>query len=272
MYSRNDQVRLEHKASNSFGDNSRTTAHSEREELAASLSTRQQWLAVGLTANAGFVDGLFFIHLGGYFVSFMSGNSTRAAADLAQGNYQGWLAASLLIVAFVVGVMLSSFAVRFGPKGFHPPAESLLSQRVAPHGSAVWMATILMLFGGMATMIPVIDAVAPFVVASATGAINGTFTRRGEVTVGLTYMTGTLVKLGQSLASAIALRSPVYLARFVRYFVLWAAIAVGALVGGWAYTVVGLQSVWLTIAALTVLTIVMTWRLRKARGGGDAQD
>ena len=238
--------------------------------LAASLSVRQQILAVGLTANAGFVDGLFFIHLGGYFVSFMSGNSTRAAADLAQGDFSGWLAASLLIVSFVTGVMLSSFAVRFGPKAFHPPAESLLSQQITPHGSAVWTAFTLMLLGGIASVIPAIAGFAPYVIASATGAVNGTFTRRGEVTVGLTYMTGTLVKMGQSLASAIALRSPLSFARFVRYLFLWLAIAVGALVGGWAYVVFGLPSVWLAVAAMTVLAIMLTWRVKRRNDNAEA--
>ncbi len=242
--------------------------------MAASLSTRQQLLAVGLTANAGFVDGLFFIHLGGYFVSFMSGNSTRAAAALAQGEASEWLAASLLIFAFVVGVMLSSFAVRFGPKRFHPPAESLLSDRVAPHGSAVWTAFILMLLGGITASIPTLAPYAPFVIASATGAVNGTFTRRGEVTVGLTYMTGTLVKMGQALASAIALRSSVYLFRFIRYLFLWSAIAIGALVGALAYVMVGLVSVWLAVAAMTVLAIMLTWRVkqRQARRTDDDTD
>lgn len=231
--------------------------------MAASLSSRQHFLAVGLTANAGFVDGLFFIHLGGYFVSFMSGNSTRAAADLAQGNYQAWIAASSLILAFIIGVMLSSFAVRFGPKRFHPPAESLLTERVTPHGSAVWMAYALMLLGGITAVITTTEMAAPFIVAAATGAINGTFTRRGEVTVGLTYMTGTLVKMGQALASAIALRSSVYLARFFRYLLLWAAIALGSLIGGWSYLQFGLAAIWLTIAAMTILAIALTWRVRR---------
>lgn len=231
--------------------------------MAAQLTTRQQLLAAGLTANAGFADGLFFIHLGGYFVSFMSGNSTRAAAALAQGNYGEWFAASMLIFAFILGVMLSSFAVRFGPKRFHPPAESLLTDQIAPHGSAVWTAFFLMLLGGIASVVEPLETLAPFIIASATGAINGTFTRRGEVTVGLTYMTGTLVKMGQSLASAIAVRSIVYLARFLRYLLLWAAIAIGALVGAWAYVFVGVQAVWLSVAAMTVLATMLTWRVKK---------
>src|SRR5699024_12399524 len=189
----------------------------------------------------------------------MSGNSTRAAAELSQGNYLAWVAASSLIVAFIIGVMLSSFAVRFGPKRFHPSAESLLTDQVTPHGSAVWVAYALMLLGGITAVIPAVDRVAPFIVAAATGAINGTFTRRGEVTVGLTYMTGTLVKMGQSLASAIALRSSVYLFRFVRYLFLWSAIAVGALLGGGAYVVVVLSSAGLAVVGMTVLATLLTW-------------
>ncbi|MDN6350754.1 MAG: DUF1275 domain-containing protein [Yaniella sp.] len=231
--------------------------------MAASLSTRQHLLAVGLTANAGFVDGLFFIHLGGYFVSFMSGNSTRAAAELSQGNYLAWLAASSLIVAFVIGVMLSSFAVRFGPKYFHQPAESLLTEQVTPHGSAVWMAYALMLLGGIAAVIPSAEMVAPFIVSAETGAIKGTFTLLGEVTVGLTYMTGTLVKMGQALASALALRSPVYLSRFLRYLLLWAAIAIGSLIGGFSYLEFGIAAIWLSVVAMTVLSVALTWRVRR---------
>ncbi len=48
-------------------------------------------LAAGLSAVAGFVDAVGFIHLGGYFVSFMSGNSTRAGALLADGSWLGVL-------------------------------------------------------------------------------------------------------------------------------------------------------------------------------------
>src|SRR5690625_4576188 len=159
-------------------------------------------------------------------------------------------------MAFITGVMLSSFAVRFGPKRFHPPAESLLSQRVTPHGSAVWAAFGLMLLGGVASVIPATVIFAPYIIAAATGAVNGTFTRRGEVTVGLTYMTGTLVKMGQSLASAIALRSPVYLARFVRYLLLWSAIAVWALVGWWSFVVVGISSVLFVVVGVSALAVV----------------
>ena len=48
-------------------------------------SRRNIALACALSALAGYVDGIGFLHLGGLFVSFMSGNSTRMGVSLAQG-------------------------------------------------------------------------------------------------------------------------------------------------------------------------------------------
>ncbi len=53
---------------------------------------RVQALAIGLSMLAGYVDAIGFIQLGGFFVSFMSGNSTR----LGVGG---------LIALFVIGVI-----------------------------------------------------------------------------------------------------------------------------------------------------------------------
>jgi uncharacterized membrane protein YoaK (UPF0700 family) len=50
-------------------------------------SRRNVALACALSALAGYVDGIGYLHLGGLFVSFMSGNSTRMSA-LPMDN--GW--------------------------------------------------------------------------------------------------------------------------------------------------------------------------------------
>ncbi|HAL05769.1 MAG TPA: hypothetical protein DCP26_00205, partial [Brevundimonas sp.] len=52
------------------------------------LTAPDRWLALLLAALAGYVDSLGFLHLGGVFVSFMSGNSTRLAVSLAEGRWQ----------------------------------------------------------------------------------------------------------------------------------------------------------------------------------------
>src|SRR5216684_628444 len=52
-------------------------------------SRRNIALACALSALAGYVDGIGFLHLGGLFVSFMSGNSTRMGVSLAEGHWLG---------------------------------------------------------------------------------------------------------------------------------------------------------------------------------------
>ncbi len=65
---------------------------------------------IGLSFMAGFVDALGFVHMGGYFVAFMSGNSTQTAAALPDGLAGAVLPASL-IALFVIGVMAGSAIV-----------------------------------------------------------------------------------------------------------------------------------------------------------------
>ena len=65
--------------------------------------------------------------------------------------------------------------------------------------------------------------------AFAMGIANNVFSRDGEVTVGVTYMTGALVRFGQGIAARIA-GQPIAGAR--GYGLLWLALAVGALGGG----------------------------------------
>ena len=55
-----------------------------------------QVLAVVLAALAGYIDAFGFIATGGFFVSFMSGNSTRMGIRIAQDSAMGLTAAMLI--------------------------------------------------------------------------------------------------------------------------------------------------------------------------------
>jgi uncharacterized membrane protein YoaK (UPF0700 family) len=61
-------------------------------------------LAFCLSGLAGFVDALGFLSLGGFFVSFMSGNTTRFAIELAGRHAGGILLAVTILGLFVLGV------------------------------------------------------------------------------------------------------------------------------------------------------------------------
>ena len=223
--------------------------------MAGSLTPRQGLLAAALTATAGFVDGLAFIHLGGYFVSFMSGNSTRAGADLATGDPLGWAKAMGLVLSFVVGVVASALAVHLRS------ARSARPEPSGPRSTAVWVSLGFVLLAAVLSLVPGLRPAVPPAVAAGMGAVNGTFTRGGEVTVGLTYMTGTLVKTGQHLALALTGGNRVV---WLRYLALWAAIAIGSVAGAVAYRAWGLGALWAAVGLLGLLAVVLDVGHRRA--------
>ena len=144
-------------------------------------------LAVGSSALAGYVDAIGFLSLGGYFVSFMSGNSTRLAVGLA-GLPAEALIAGRLIASFLVGVIAGSLIGRMAGEWRRPVVLALVAAMLAAAAgtASVNAPDLAVLF-----------------VAAAMGAENTTFERDGEVSIGLTYMTGALVKLGQRIAGAL---------------------------------------------------------------------
>jgi uncharacterized membrane protein YoaK (UPF0700 family) len=190
-------------------------------------------LAVSLSALAGYVDALGFLKLGGYFVSFMSGNSTQAGVDLIKG---GPLLPFLLILGFVAGVIGGSMLGPAAGKNRRPAllgVVALLLLAAAGFHLAGWDAAVL------AAMV------------LAMGAENTIFEENGDVRFGVTYVTGSLVKMGQHIASALrgGRRGD-----WVPFFLLWAGLVAGAIAGGASYLRWGLGSLWIAGSAALVLT------------------
>lgn len=69
-------------------------------------------LAVTLSGVAGYVDAIGFLKLGGFFVSFMSGNSTRLGVGLATAHWAAVLTVLTLVASFVAGVVLGALTAR----------------------------------------------------------------------------------------------------------------------------------------------------------------
>ncbi|WP_294293653.1 DUF1275 family protein [uncultured Sphingomonas sp.] len=207
-------------------------------------SDRRSWpLAAGLALLAGYVDAIGFQELGGYFVSFMSGNGTMLAVRLASpfGDMPGGagILATLLIL-FVGGVVVGTLIRLIWPVA----------------GQALVLLFVALLLGCVAAWG---DATAPAMVV-AMGAANATFERGGEVSIGVTYMTGTLVKIGQHLAQMIAGRRRW---DWVPYLLLWSSFLIGAGLGAWAFPVWGTAALFAASAAALVAAGV-AWRFRPA--------
>ncbi|WP_322964232.1 YoaK family protein [Sphingomonas fuzhouensis] len=204
-------------------------------------SDRRSWpLAVWLALLSGYVDAIGFLQLGGYFVSFMSGNGTMLAVRLAAPDVHVSGAVevlAMLLALFVTGV-----------------AGGTLIRLALPRVGQVAVLVLVALLLGTVAIWGV--RVAPAMVL-AMGAANATFERDGEVSIGVTYMTGTLVKIGQHLAQAIAGRQRW---AWLPYLMLWSGFLVGAGLGALAFPIWGLASLVAAVAA-ALIAAVAAWRL-----------
>lgn len=197
------------------------------------LDRWRQGIAIALSALAGYVDAIAFIASGGYFVSFMSGNSTRLGVAVAGGEVVGIVL--LLIAAFVGGVIIASLVSWNSPRGRRRRVMLLV-------------AGLLVAAAGSIGFVPVPVTLA--LAAAAMGAENGVFADGGDA-LGLTYMTGALVKIGQRLASAMTGGPPL---AWLPYALLWAGLIAGGVAGGLAHAGLGLHALW--PAALVALLLV----------------
>lgn len=200
----------------------------------------RQRLALGLAALAGLVDATGFVVAGGYFTSFMSGNTTRLGVELAQTPSLA-LAPLGLIAAFLTGV-ISGAAIGRRNEARREAVLLALVAALLNTGAGFFAGGFPMLFLGASAM--------------AMGIANNVFVRDGEVSVGVTYMTGALVRFGQGVAARLA-GEP--LASTRGYGLLWSALALGALCGGALCLAAPLWAASLAaLAALALLAIART--------------
>lgn len=203
-------------------------------------------LACALSALAGYVDGVGFIHLGGLFISFMSGNSTRLGVMVAELNWAKALEALKLIALFVAGAGLGSL-VGHG-RGRHRQWMLLVTE------------TLLLGAGGLAYQLGAPD-ITIIAIVLAMGLENAMFQADGGTTgIALTYMTGTLVRIGQLLAAALQGGSPW---AWLPNLLLWSAMVTGAATGTVAYLHLNLAAVWLAAGAALLIAVIVAlaaWR------------
>lgn len=202
-----------------------------------SLDRRSRWMAVCFSGVAGFVDAVGFLTSGGYFVSFMSGNSTLFSVGMVQGR-MGVGLAGLLIASFVFGVVAGSSLGRI---------------------SARWRRTIILCavtaLLALALMLHLVGAGlwATLPLAMAMGAENTVFGEDGDVRVGLTYMTGALVKMGKRITVALFGGDRW---GWVPFLLLWLGLAVGAGLGALAYQFMGPLALAAAVAAMGAMTLL----------------
>lgn len=196
-------------------------------------------LAIALSTVAGYVDGVGFVATGKYFVSFMSGTTTRLGASIAEGDVQTALVALGIVGLFVSGVVAGSFIGRAAGQRRKPVIIASVAALLSLAAIFSWQQFL----PGVITCL-----------VFAMGIENTVFQRDGEVAIGLTYMTGTLVRMGQRIASAVS-GGPKW--EWTRYGMLWLGLTTGAVSGAISITL------WGSTAAIAIAAAVV-WALALA--------
>ena len=214
------------------------------------LDRKVQLIAVGLAALAGMVDAVGFMASGGFFLSFMSGNSTRLAVGLSQtSEFIGFVLS--IIGSFVGGVFAGSML------GYLKRWSDAERQ------------------SGILTIIAIILAAIPFIANSGylqlalccaafcMGTENTIFAKNGSITFGVTYMTGALVKIGQGCAAMVVGGDSKDL---LPYIMLWGGLIAGAVSGSLLFEQYGLYAFW--FAALIAISLAIVTFLFKSEPNG----
>src|SRR4029077_10998535 len=202
-------------------------------------SRRNIALACALSARAGYVDGIGFLQLGGLFVSFMSGNSTRMGVYLAEGDWVRAAEALGLIALFVVGAAFGSLIVL--GRGVHRQPWVLLAEALLLAAGALCYALNL-------------SNLAVAAIVMAMGLENAVFQIEGGGGLGLTYVTGALVKVGQYLAVAATGGNRL---SWVPNFLFVAALVAGGVCGAAAYHWINLAAIWFAAGGALALSAIV---------------
>lgn len=204
----------------------------------------QRYLAFSIAGLAGFVDATGFIQVGGYFISFMSGNTTRLAADIALGASRMLVPAGL-ILGFTGGVALGTW---IGDR--KPMRREILVLGL--------VTGLLLLAAGMRAASFNAASLGALVVGM--GALNTALSANRKAGIGLTYMTGALVRMGQALAERFSGKDAHEPDRLAAYFLLWACLSMGALAGALVSVEMPGLALW-AAATGSAIMLLAAWRM-----------
>jgi uncharacterized membrane protein YoaK (UPF0700 family) len=194
-------------------------------------------LGILLTALAGWVDAIGFISLGGFYVSFMSGNTTQLGIGLTRFDTGLVGLPAALLTCFVFGAFVATIVSNVAGR-WSLPATLLVE--------GLFLASALLL---SAFPIPIVSPTGPLAIAM--GTQNAALRTDSGHRIGGTFVTGTVFGLGETLALWCLRRAGPRPA--LRHAMGWAALAAGAAAGTWAFSAHGLLA--LTVPAGCVLTL-----------------
>ena len=202
-------------------------------------------LVASLSVLAGMTDAIGFM-ASGDFVSFMSGNTTRLAVAISEGDLGLTLRLVILVATFILGNALGVLVARLGGRRALP---LLLCIATLLCTSAAWP----------------FDAQLPALLAAiiAMGMLNAAVEEVNGLPVGLTYVTGALSRFGRGLGRwMLGERRSGWRVQLVP----WSGMFIGAILGAVLEQHLGLKAMFISavlaaMIGLLSLRIPRRWQL-----------
>ncbi|MEE3852042.1 YoaK family protein [Gordonia sp. LSe1-13] len=232
-----------------------TTTHApppsqtRKELLGPFYDSREMILAAVLAALAGATGAAAWLYSSGWYVTFMTGNTERLVLEHIKGAHALGLTALVTVLVFVLGVIVATLArVHLWRKARHGATVLTAGSTVA---ASAW--------DGSFNSASQEFGVGPVLcLAFGLGALNTSISRKGEVVMPLSYVTGTLVKIGQGVGLHIAGKKRW---GWVAHASTYAGFLAGAGVGGLLFNAFNVQNSLRTLAVVAVAIAALTWRL-----------
>lgn len=193
-------------------------------------------LAIAATISflAGMTDAIGLLSVGD-FVSFMSGNTTRAAIALGHGDFAAALLLLGALAAFVGGNALGV----------------IIAARRGVVGVLSTVSLVLMLSAGLHPFMPPPSYF--YGVVLSMGLVNATVEHIEGLPIGLTYVTGALSRFGRGLGRwFLGSTNRQWLVQILP----WLGMFSGAVTGAVLQRHFGAASLWASFALSTGLTLV----------------
>jgi uncharacterized membrane protein YoaK (UPF0700 family) len=148
-------------------------------------------LSLAIAYAAAYVDAAGFLLFSGVYLSFMSGNSTRAAVLLGRGAWSDLIPVISVFPVFVLGAAIGTVMMNIFQR--YRQAIVLLT-------AGIVLAIVAVLETWPVTRSPELPLGSLLLLTAMMGLLNPTVQRVDRVSVGLTYITGALAKLGNDVS------------------------------------------------------------------------
>lgn len=220
-----------------------------RQRRRSLIKAKRTGMGIALVATLSFIAGMtdaIGLRMSGDFVSFMTGNTTRAAMSLQDGNWGHALKLLGAIATFVLGNAVGIVIAH--------RADNRIFAVLAAVGATLAVASVM-----PTSDLPLVQF---YLVVLAMGMINAAVEHVEGLPIGLTYVTGALSRFGRGIGRwLIGERKKDWTIQIVPWLGMLSGALCGAVVGAY----MDYASLWIVAAIVTLLAFITMLMPRSLR-------